>query len=96
LTKDSRLYQHYFWRQKGGRILILWWLDCHLSMSSMTVTTTFIVSISTLGLGLGLLVEKTGISGENHQPVASQCQLYQIKNVASNTPLHEWGSNSYI
>jgi hypothetical protein len=41
-------------------------------------------------------VEKTGISGENHQPVASQCQLYQIKNVASNTPLHEWGSNSYI
>jgi hypothetical protein len=48
-------------------------------MSSMTVTTTFIVSISTLGLGLGLLVEKTGISGENHQPVASHCQLYQIK-----------------
>ena len=56
----------------------------------MTVTTTFIVSISTLGLGLGLLVEKTGISGENHQPVTSHCQLYQIKNVASNTPLHEW------
>jgi hypothetical protein len=48
-------------------------------MSSTTVTTTFIVSISTLGLGLGLLVEKTGISGENHQPVASHCQLYQIK-----------------
>jgi hypothetical protein len=45
---------------------------------------------------LGLLVEKTEISGENHQPVASHCQLYQIKNVALNTSLHEWGSNSYI
>ena len=28
-------------------ILILWWLDCHLSMSSVTVITTFVVSIST-------------------------------------------------
>ena len=75
-------------------ILILWWLDCHLSMSSVTVITTFVVSISTYMIkqvevqvyGVSviswrsvLLVEETGISDENHQAVASHCQSLSNK-----------------
>ena len=42
-----------------------------------------------------LLVEETGVHGENHRPVASHCQTLS-HNVVSNTPRHEWGSNSQL
>ena len=42
-----------------------------------------------------LLVEETGVSGENHRPVASHWQTLS-HNVVSSTPRHEWGSNSQL
>jgi hypothetical protein len=41
------------------------------------------------------LVEETGVSGENHQPVASHWQTLS-HNAVSNTPRHERGSNSQL
>ena len=41
-----------------------------------------------------LLVEETGVPGENHQPVASHLQTLS-HNVVSNTPRHEPGSYSH-
>ena len=40
-----------------------------------------------------LTVEKTGVPGENHWPAASHWQTLSY-NVVSNTPRHEWDSNS--
>jgi hypothetical protein len=40
-----------------------------------------------------LLVEKTGVPGENHRPAANHCQTLS-HNVVSRTPRHERGSNS--
>ena len=39
-----------------------------------------------------LLVEETGVPGENHRPVASHWQ-YLSHNVVSNTPRHQLDSN---
>ena len=41
------------------------------------------------------LVEETGVSGENHQPVASHGQTLS-HSVISSTPLHEQSSNSQL
>jgi hypothetical protein len=41
-----------------------------------------------------LLVEETGVPGENHRPVASHLQTLS-HNVVSNTPRHEPGSYSH-
>ena len=40
-----------------------------------------------------LLVEETGVPGENHRPAASHCQTLS-HNVVSSTPRHERDSNS--
>jgi len=42
-----------------------------------------------------LLVEETGVTGENHWPVASHWQTLS-HNVVSSTPCHEWDSNSQL
>ena len=42
-----------------------------------------------------LLVEETGVPGENHRPVASRGQT-SSHNVVSSTPHHERGSNSQL
>jgi len=42
-----------------------------------------------------LLVEETGVSGENHQPVTSHWQTLS-HNVVSSTPSHERSSNSSL
>jgi len=42
-----------------------------------------------------LLVEETGLPGENHRPVASHWQTFS-HNVVSSTPHHERGSNSQL
>jgi hypothetical protein len=42
-----------------------------------------------------LLVDETGVPGENHQPVASHWQTL-AHNVVSSTPRHERGSNSQL
>jgi hypothetical protein len=41
-----------------------------------------------------LLVEETGVPGENHRPSASHTDKLLSHNVVSSTPRHEWGSNS--
>jgi len=45
-------------------------------------------NISVISWQLVLLVEDTGVSGENHQPVASLWQTLS-HNVVSSTPHHE-------
>ena len=54
--------------------------------------TTF-NNISVISWPSVLLVEETGVPGENHQPVASHWQTVSHK-VVSSTPRHEWDSNS--
>ena len=44
---------------------------------------------------LVILLDETGIHGENHRPVASHWQTLS-HNVVSSTPRQEWGSNSQI
>ena len=39
-----------------------------------------------------VLVEETGVPGDNHGPAASQWQTFSY-NVVSSTPRHEWDSN---
>jgi hypothetical protein len=50
-------------------------------------------NISVISWGSVLLVEETGVPGENHWPVASQWQTLS-HNVVSSTPHHEQDSNS--
>jgi hypothetical protein len=45
-------------------------------------------NISVISWGSVLLVEETGVPGENHWPVASQWQTLS-HNVVSSTPHHE-------
>jgi hypothetical protein len=45
--------------------------------------------------GVVLLVEETGVPGENHQPVVSHWQTLS-HNVVSITPSHGRGSNSQL
>jgi hypothetical protein len=40
-------------------------------------------------------VEEIGVTGENHQSAASHWQTLS-HNVVSNTPCHEWYSNSQL
>ena len=42
-----------------------------------------------------LLMEETGVPGENHQPVASHLQTLSY-NVVSNTPRNDWDYNSQL
>jgi hypothetical protein len=42
-----------------------------------------------------LLVEETGVPGQNNRPVASHWQTLS-HNTVSSTPHHEWGSNSQL
>ena len=42
-----------------------------------------------------LLMEETGVPGENHRLVASHGQTLS-HNVVSSTPRHEWNSNSQL
>jgi hypothetical protein len=42
-----------------------------------------------------LLVEETGVPGENHRPVASHGQTLS-HNVVSSVHHNEWGSNSQL
>ena len=42
-----------------------------------------------------LLVEETGVPGENHRPTVSHWQTLS-HNVVSSTPHHERGSNSQL
>ena len=42
-----------------------------------------------------LLVEETGIPGENYRPVTSHCQTLS-HNIVSSTPRHEWDPDSQL
>jgi hypothetical protein len=52
-------------------------------------------SISAISWQSVLLVEETGVPGENHQPIANHWQTLS-HNVVSSTPCHEWDSNSQL
>ena len=52
-------------------------------------------NISVISRRSVLLVEKTAVPGENHQPVASHWQTLS-HNVVSSTPRHEQGSYSQL
>ena len=52
-------------------------------------------NISLISCPSVLLVEETGVPGENHLPVASHWQTLS-HNVVLSTPHHEWGSNSQL
>ena len=51
-------------------------------------------NISVISWESVLLVEETGLPGENRQPVASH--RHSSHNVVSSTPCHEWDSNSQL
>jgi len=52
-------------------------------------------NISVISWWLVLLVEETGVPGENHRPVASHWQTFS-HNVLSSTPLYEQDSKLVI
>jgi len=58
----------------------------------MVLNATF-NNISAISWRSVLLVEETGVPGENHRPVASHWQTLS-SNVVLSTPRHERGSNS--
>ena len=58
----------------------------------MVLNATF-YNISVISWRSVLLLEETGVPGENHRPVASPCQTLS-HNVVSSTPRHGQDSNS--
>jgi len=60
----------------------------------MVFNTTF-YNISVISWPSVLLVEETGVPGENHWPVTSHWQTLSLNEVSS-TPHHERGSNSQL
>ena len=52
-------------------------------------------NISVISWRSVLLVEETGVPGEDHRPVASHWQILW-QNVVSITPRHDWCSNSQL
>ena len=60
----------------------------------MVVNATF-NNISVISWRSILLVDETGVSGENHRSVASHWQILS-HNVVSSTPRHERDSNSQL
>ena len=60
----------------------------------MVVNATF-NNISVISWRSVLLVDETGVPGENHRSVASHWQILS-HNVVSSTPRHEQDSNSQL
>ena len=60
----------------------------------MVVNATF-NNISVISWRSVLLVDETGVPGENHRSVASHWQILS-HNVVSSTPRHERDSNSQL
>ena len=52
-------------------------------------------NISAVSWRFVLWVEKTGVPGQNHRPVASYVQTVSL-NVLSNTSRHERGPHSHV
>jgi hypothetical protein len=70
-------------------------LDCilrYIVYLGMVFNASF-NNISVISWRSVLLVEETGVPGENHQPVASHSQILS-HNVISSTPCHERDPNS--
>ena len=65
-----------------------------LGLMFMVFNATF-NNISVISWRSVLLVEKTGVPGENHRFVASQRQT-QSHNIISSTPHHERNTNSQL
>ena len=61
------------------------------SLTLMVVIRVFDVTFNDIS---ALLVEETGVSGENHRPASSQWHLSH--NVVLSTPFHERDSNSLL
>jgi len=69
-------------------------VGCRVMVRVIVFSATF-NNISAISYQSVLLVEETGVHGENHRPVASHWQTSSHK-VVSSTPCHEWGSNSQL
>jgi hypothetical protein len=61
---------------------------------AMVFNTTF-NNISVISSWSALLVEETGVPGENQRPAAGHWQIWS-HNVASSIPCHELDSNSQL
>ena len=71
------------------KLKTIWhWNDCRVSVMVIVFKATFNNS-SIISWWPVLLVDETGVPGENHQPVASHWQTLS-HNVVSSTPRHEW------
>ena len=62
--------------------MVGWFVVCNATFNNISVISWRLV----------LLLEETGVPGENHIPVASHWQTLS-HNVVSSTPRHERGSN---
>jgi hypothetical protein len=67
-------------------VVIVWELDLQLAVHSV---------ISVISWRSVLMVEETGVPGENYRPATSHMQTLSY-NVVSSTPHQERGSNSQL
>ena len=75
------IHQHMYWSRQCIMLI------CYVVFNAIFNNISVILQRS------ALLVEETGVHGENHRPVVSHC-LTLLHNVVSSTPRHERGSNS--
>jgi hypothetical protein len=75
-----------------GYVIVWWSFDFLVWVWFMVFNATF-NNISVISWQSVLMLEETGVPGENHQPVASHWQILS-HNIVSSTPRHERGSNS--
>ena len=86
-TRDWN-WKHYF-AAFYIKLKTIWhWNDCRVSVMFIVFNATFNNS-SIISWWPVLLVDETGVPGENHRPVASHWQTLS-HNVVSGTPRHEW------
>jgi hypothetical protein len=95
------LYNHqiqqteHTWSQNHNCLIVTCILRVRLNLkigATMVVIWIYQQSFSYI-VAVSLLVEETGVSGENHQQAASHWQTLS-HNVVSSTPCYEWDSNS--
>ena len=76
-------------------VLVVWFTDARVSSAMVMVFNDTFNNILVISRQSVLLVEETGVPGENNWPVACYWQTLS-HNVISSTPLRspEWDSNS--
>ena len=86
---------------KYGILVLCWWhhwdqaKDCIIGLVWFMILNFTFTNISVISWRSVLLVEETGVPGEDLQPVRSHWQTWSL-NVVSSTRCHERGSNSQL